>query len=96
MTSAKAKLTLPVILAYRRGNDDERAFWQRTVAEGEVNDADLDHAMELMARHKTIEATLERARYFGSVACDAMATFPDSTPKTALLDVVSFCVDRAS
>ena len=92
----EGKITLPVILAYRRGNEDERAFWQRTVAEGEIEDADLDRAMDLMAQHKTIEATLERARYFGSVACDAMATFPDSTPKSALLDVVSFCVDRAS
>lgn len=92
----EGKITLPVILAYRRGNDDERAFWQRTVAEGDIKDADLDRAMDLMARHKTIEATLERARYFGSVASDAMATFPDSTPKSALLDVVSFCVDRAS
>ena len=92
----EGKITLPVILAYRRGSDEERAFWQRTIGDGEIEGADLDRAMELMASHKTIEATLERARYFGSVACDAMATFPDSTPKAALLDVVAFCVDRAN
>lgn len=92
----EGKITLPVILAYRRGSDEDRAFWQRTVGDGDIRDDDLDHAMALMTKHHTIDATLERARYYGSVARDAMATFPDSTPKTALLDVVAFCIGRAN
>ncbi len=92
----EGKITLPVILAYRRGNDEERAFWQRTIGEGEIGDSDLEHAMDLMARHNTIGATFERARYYGSVARDAMATFPEDPAKSAMLDVISFCVARAS
>jgi len=92
----EGKITLPVILAYRRGNGDERAFWQRTISESNIQDGDLEYAVELMARHKTIDASLERARYYGSVARDAMATFPDSTMKQAMLDVVDFCIARAS
>ena len=90
----EGKITLPVILSFRRGNDEERAFWRRTLTEGDIQDGDLQHAMSLMRKHKAIEATLERARYYGSVAHDALAIFRDSQPKKALLDVVAFCIAR--
>ncbi len=92
----EGKITLPVILAYRRGDDGERDFWQRTITQGEIKDGDLEHAMSLMAKHQTIEATRERAMYYGSVARDAVATFPDGTAKSALLDVIEFCIGRAT
>ena len=92
----EGKITLPVILAYRRGDDAERDFWQRTITRGEINNGDLEHAMQLMAKYQTIEATRERATYYGSVARDAVATFPDGTAKSAMLDVVEFCIGRAS
>ncbi len=92
----EGKITLPVILAYRRGTDQERKFWQKAIGEGQIEDGDLERAMDLMDHHKTIDATLERARYYGSVARDAMATFPDGKPKSAMLDVVAFCVARAN
>lgn len=91
----EGKITLPVILAFRRGGDDERAFWKRTITEGQIADGDLERAIALMRRHKTIEATLERARYYGSTARDALAIFRDSVPKKALDDVVAFSVSRA-
>jgi len=34
----EGKITLPVILAYRRGDEDERAFWRRTLEDGEQSD----------------------------------------------------------
>ncbi len=91
----EGKITLPVILSFRRGKTDERAFWKRTLVDGDIQEGDFEHAVGLMRRHKAIEATLERARTYGSIACDALAIFPDSRPKQALLDAVAFCVSRA-
>jgi octaprenyl-diphosphate synthase len=91
----EGKITLPVILAYRRGTAEERAFWARTLTEGDIADGDLEHAIGLMRRHKAIEATAERARHYGTQACDALAVFRDGPAKKALLDVVGFCVARA-
>ena len=91
----EGKITLPVILAYRRGDDTERAFWQRTMVDGDLRDGDLEHAQSLMRRHKTIEATLERARHYGDVARDALDLFRDCIPKRAMLDAVTFCIARA-
>jgi len=90
----EGKITLPVILSFRRGTDEERAFWRRTLTEGGIRDGDLEHAMGLMRRHKAIEATFERARHYGSVARDALAIFRDTQPKRALLGAVEFCIGR--
>ena len=91
----EGKITLPVILSFRRGDSAEREFWTRTLCRGEIGDNDLSHAKELMRRHKAIEATIERARHYGAIARDALAIFPDGPYKRALLDVVAFCVSRA-
>jgi len=92
----EGKITLPVILAYRRGDRSEREFWQRAIAQGDIRDGDLEHAMGLMQTHKAIETTLERARHYGCIAKDELAIFPSSPAKTALLDVVDFCISRAN
>jgi len=92
----EGKITLPVILAFRRGDETERSFWRRTITEGEIADGDLNTALDLMRNHKTIEATFERARHYGSIARDAMAIFPDGPEKAALLDVVAFCISRGN
>ncbi len=90
----EGKITLPLILAFRRGTDEERAFWNRTIVEGDVSDRDIEHAIQLMAQHDTIEATISRARSYGEVAHDALAIFPDGPVKQALQGVISFCINR--
>ena len=91
----EGKITLPVILSFRRGSTEERAFWNRTIVEGEIKDGDLEHAIALMKRHKAIEATMDRARSYGAIARDALAIFPDSREKASLEKVISFCVNRS-
>jgi len=92
----EGKITLPVVLAYRRGSDSDRAFWRRTLENGAIDDGDLQHAIELMRRHRALDDTVERARHFGSVARDALAPFPDSAHKSALIEAVDFCIDRVN
>jgi octaprenyl-diphosphate synthase len=91
----EGKITLPVVLSYRRGSDTDRGFWRRVLVEGSIGDGDLDHAIELMRTHRAIDDTIERARHFGAVARDALAPFHDSAYKSALLEAVDFCIGRA-
>jgi octaprenyl-diphosphate synthase len=90
------KVTLPVILAYRRGNDAERGFWKRTIEEQEVAEGDLEKALGLMRRHRALDDTIERARHYGAIARDALGLFPDGPVKRALLDTVGFAIDRVN
>ncbi len=89
------KITLPVVLSYRRGAKEERNFWKRTLEDGEQTEDDLGYARKLMERHGAIADTIERASHYGDIARDALAIFPDSELKTALLEAVDFCVARA-
>ena len=91
----EGKITLPVVLAYRRGSDVDRAFWDRVIVEGAVESEDLEAAVALMHRYGAIEDTIERARHFGDVARDALAPFPASDHRSALLEAVDFCIERA-
>jgi octaprenyl-diphosphate synthase len=92
----EGKITLPVILCFRRGGESERAFWNRTLGEGRIEDDDLDQAIGLMKKHNAIEATLERARHYGAIARDALAIFPAERHARALTDVIGFCIGRAN
>ncbi|MFO0990647.1 MAG: polyprenyl synthetase family protein [Hyphomicrobiales bacterium] len=91
----EGKITLPVVLSYRRGASEERNFWKRTLEDGNQTADDLVYAQKLMDRHDAIADTIERARHYGDIARDALAIFPDGPYKSALLEAVDFCVARA-
>ena len=89
------KMTLPLILAYARGSEADRRFWRAAVAGDRVSDADLAQATELMRSSGALADTIERARYYGRRAIDALAPFPSGKAKTALTEAVEFAIARA-
>lgn len=91
----EGKITLPVLAAYQAGDTSERRFWERTIEASEQRDDDLDHALALMARTGAIEATIDRAARFAGTAKAALAVFPDSPLRRALLNVADYTVGRA-
>ena len=90
----EGKITLPVVLAFRRGTGEEREFWRRVLERGEAGDGDLETAQALLRRHRALDDTVERARHYGAKARDALGLFPASSWKEALVDVVGFCISR--
>jgi octaprenyl-diphosphate synthase len=91
----EGKITLPVVLAFRRGSEDEQAFWRRTLEVGKQNGEDLERAIHLLHQHGALTDTLDRARHFGAIARDALAIFPPGPEKDIMLQVVDFCINRA-
>lgn len=90
----EGKVTLPVILSYRRGTAAERAFWKSAIEDGVSDDAALEKAVGLMVRHSAIADTIGRASHFGEIARDALAPLESTPQKAALLDVIDFCISR--
>jgi octaprenyl-diphosphate synthase len=90
----EGKITLPVVLAFRRGDEAERAFWRRALEEGEIAEGDLEIAQGYMKRRGALEDTIERARHYGKMACDALALFPASPIKAAMIEAVEFAISR--
>jgi octaprenyl-diphosphate synthase len=89
------KMTLPVILAFARGSDADRSFWREAMSGGRVSDSDLAHAIRLLRDADALSDTIERARQYARRAIDALAKFPSSKAKTALVDAAEFAVARA-
>ena len=91
----EGKITLPVVLAFLRGDEEERRFWRRTLEDLEQQEGDLARAVQLMDKHASLRDTVERARHYGAIARDALGIFPDGPEKQALLGVIDFAIERA-
>ncbi len=90
----EGKVTLPVILSYRRGTAADRSFWESAIEQAKTDDAALEKAIGLMVRHGAIADTIGRARHFGGIARDALAPLDATPQKAALLDVIDFSISR--
>ena len=62
----EGKITLPIILAFRRGDNEERAFWRRTLESLEQTENDLTRALDLMTKHNALTDTVSRAQHYGA------------------------------
>ena len=90
------KLTLPVIKAVALADAEERAFWLRTIEKGDQREGDLDHALALLHKHDTLEATRQDALGYASSAKAALQVLPDHPLRRMLMDLADYVVARVS
>jgi octaprenyl-diphosphate synthase len=88
------KLTLPVIRAVAQATDEERAFWTRTIEKGRQEEGDLDHALALMGKYKTLEATRDDAMAWAEKAKTALQCLPEHPIRQMLHDLADYVVAR--
>ncbi|WP_375286326.1 polyprenyl synthetase family protein [Sphingomonas sp.] len=91
----EGKVTLPVILAYARGSEEDRRFWKDAIEGRRTSDADFAHAIDLVGRTRSVDDTLARARHYGQRAIDAIGPFAGGKAKDAMVEAVEFAVARA-
>ncbi len=91
----EGKMTLPVILAYARGDAAARAFWKDAIAGHRTSDEDFAQAIRLVQASRSVEDTLARARHYGQRAIDALGGFAAGAAKDAMVEAVEFAVARA-
>ena len=89
------KVTLPVILAYARGDEKERKFWEDAIIGHRISDEDLEIATQLLEKSGAIDDTMLRARYYGQRAIDALGVFPSGDARGAMTEAVEFAISRA-
>jgi octaprenyl-diphosphate synthase len=89
------KVTLPVLVAFARGDEEERRFWRRTLESLDQQPGDLEHAIHLVERRGALAETLGRARSYATAATRALAAFGDGPERQALIDAAAFAGDRS-
>src|SRR3954463_12861918 len=62
------KVTLPVILAFARGNEEERRFWREAMEGGRNGDDELAHGIALLRSSGALDDTIARARTYAQRA----------------------------
>lgn len=92
----EGKITMPVILSFARGAQDERLFWKKALEQGENDDTALATALTLMKKHNSLKDTIGYARHYGEEARKALLPLEVSPQKEALLEIVDFCINRVN
>ena len=80
--------------AVAAADDEERAFWERTIGKGRQEDGDLDHAISLLAKHGTMESTRLDAISWTDKAKADLGGVPDHPLRTMLIDLADYVVAR--
>lgn len=90
------KLTLPVIKAVAKADQAERDFWTRVIEKGDQRDGDLEHALELLARHGAMDAARADALHWADRAKSALTALPEHPIRDMLSDLADFVVSRVA
>ncbi len=90
----EGKMSLPVIKAVAAADADQRAFWERTIGKGRIEDGDLEHALALMAQHGSLEATRADALAWAARARAALAPLPEGELRDLLDGLADYVVAR--
>jgi len=90
------KLTLPIIRTVAQADTDEMAFWTRTIAKGQQQDGDLDHAIGLLKKHGALVSTREDALIWAERAKSALDPLPNSSYREMLIDLADYVVERVT
>ena len=88
------KMTLPLILFFKRGNKKEKNLIQHMVQNKKLNDSDFNWVSEKMKNYDILDDCLQKARHFSIMAKDSLGTFPDNEEKRKLINLVNFLTHR--
>jgi octaprenyl-diphosphate synthase len=91
----EGKMSLPIVLAFARANGEERDFWTRTMERMEQEEGDFGRAIVFLQKHGVLDETATRAREYAVRAKQALAVFPESEIRAAMMEAVDFAVARA-
>ncbi len=91
----EGKVTLPLIIIFQKGNEEERNFLTEIMKKGKRTEEDFSETLALIFKYKAVEATFKKAEYFVNVSFDALAIFPDTQDKRILQNLTSFSLNRS-
>ena len=90
----EGKVTLPVIYAYANASPSDKKFWQEIIESTEDNADSLATASRMITESGAFDKSVATAREYARKAIDSLAGFKDSPIKSALVEVVDYCINR--
>jgi octaprenyl-diphosphate synthase len=90
----EGKVTLPLIYVIRKADEDERRNIRTILEADTVSDGDLTYALGLMEKYGAVAEALSLAQTLADEAQAALAVFPNSAPRQALMALADYVVQR--
>ena len=91
----EGKTTLPLIIIFQRGNDEERNFLKEIFKKKKRNEDDFSETLALINKYKAVQASFKRAEYFVNVSYDALGIFQRSEEREILQNLAEFSLNRS-
>ncbi len=88
------KITLPVILAIKDSDKEEKDFWEKVFNKEVRNKSDLKKAKKIIKEKNTINKTLKLANVYGNNAKKIILKFESNLVRDGLIDLVNFSLIR--
>jgi len=91
----EGKTTLPLIIIFQRGNNEERNFLKEIFKKKTRNENDFSETLTLINKYKAVQESFKRAEYFVNISYNALGTFQYSEEKKVLQNLTDFCLNRS-
>ena len=92
----EGKMSLPLIICYRRCNKSEKKLVEYIIGKNNTNQNDFKKIISLMEKHNVRNDCIKKATHFSIMAKDSLGIFPNSVEKTKFLNLVDYLIHRTS
>jgi len=90
----EGKVTLPLIYLIRKANPEEHEHIRDILQADTITENDLTYTLGLMEKYGAVEDALGLAQSLSNESKAALAVFPDSVPRQALMALADYVVQR--
>ena len=90
------KVSLPIIISWKRSTKDEKKFWTRVISNLDQNANDFNTAKELINKYDGIVETYALAKTYSQNAVDALSIFESGEVKDSLIEVANYTTSRVN
>ena len=90
----EGKITLPLIIAYNRCSDNERAFIKSVTESESIKKEDFLKIVEIIERYEGISQTWLKAKHYIEDGKRHLQLFPNSKEKDALMMMADYVLER--
>ena len=91
----EGKTTLPLIIIFQRGNNEERSFLKEIFKKKKRDKDDFIKTLALINKYKAVQESFKKAEYFVNVSYNAIGIFQFSKEREVLQMLTEFSLNRS-
>ena len=91
----EGKITLPIILLYQKGNQDEKEDLKKFFEKKDRSENEFNRVLILIKKYNIINECYRKAEHFINLASNSLSIFKETKEKKILKNLTSFSLERS-